>query len=576
MKSHGLVRGGDAETGGRALATTPSSMPILPRTRTRWLLATLASAALFACAPGDPESSSLGDGRGDARPAVAGGAAGKTADDVGAVAIRRLNAVEYDNTVMDLLGDSSHPASAFPPDDGAYGFTNIGQALTISPLLFEQYELSASRLAEKAITNPDIMICEPAADASDDCAARILAPFLKRAWRRRVAPSEVKALTAVVAKAIAEGVPFADAVQVAIEAALLSPNFLFHVETDPDPTQTAPHPLDDYELASRLSYFLWNTMPDDALFAFADVGKLSEPRVLERQVRRMLADSRASALIDNFASQWLLHGLDDSTPDPASFPTFDEDLRSSMAGETKAFVGSFLLGDQALPDMLDAGFTFLNARLAAHYGIGGVSGSEVVRVPLDAASHRGGLLTQASILTMTSVATRTSVVRRGEWVLSELLCSPPPAPPPNVPALPVAVSVGTMRQRLDEHRKDPACQSCHTQMDPIGFALEHYDALGRWRDTDQGSPIDATGKMASGRAFDGADELAKVVKSDPRFIDCVTRKLFTYALGRVPGSYDERRLKGLVAAFAKQGYRTKELVVNIIGSDAFRMRRGGN
>ncbi len=515
-------------------------------------------------------------GTSDGGPALEGGpdaGAGAVADDIGAVTIRRLNAAEYDNTVRDLLGDTSHPAAAFPPDDGAYGFTNIGEALSMSPLLVEQYDLSAARLAEKAASNPDIMICDA---ASDGCAGRILAPFLRRAWRRRVAPSEVEALTGIVSRTQGEGLPFADAMQVAFKAALLSPSFLFHVETDEGHADSAPHALDDYELASRLSYFLWSTMPDDALFAFADAGKLSDPRVLDRQVRRMLADPKATALLDNFATQWLLHSLGERTPDPAIFPTFDEELRLSMAGETKAFVGSFLFGEEPLPELLDARFTFLDARLAAHYGIAGVSGSELTRTPLAEGSHRGGLLTHASILTMTSVATRTSVVRRGEWVLSELLCSPPPPPPPDVPALPVTVSVGTMRQRLEEHRKNPACQSCHTQMDPIGFALEHYDALGRWRDTDQGQAIDATGKTPAGIAFDGAGELAKVIKDDPRFIDCATRKLFTYALGRVPGTYDERRLKGLVRAFAKDDYRTRDLISNIIDSDAFRMRRGGN
>jgi hypothetical protein len=545
-------------------------------TRKRWWPAALGAGALVACAASDPTGDGPSDGRADAgatAEASADAAASSAAADIGAVTIRRLNAVEYDNTVRDLLGDTSHPASAFPPDDGAYGFTNIGEALSISPLLLEQYQLSASRLAGKATSNPDIMICD---GATEGCAAQILAPFLRRAWRRRISPGEVDSLAAVVANAQSNGVTFPGAMQVAIEAALLSPSFLFRIETDPDATATTPHALDDYELANRLSYFLWSTMPDDALLAFADAGKLSDPRVLDRQVRRMLADSKATALIDNFISQWLLHAFDERTPDPATFPSFDEELRAAMAAETKAFASSFVFGEQRLPDMLDARFTFLNARLASHYGLDAVSGAELTRVALAEGSHRGGLLTHASILTMTSAATRTSVVRRGEWVLSELLCSPPPPPPPNVPALPVAVSVGTMRQKLDEHRKNPACQSCHTQMDPIGFALEHYDALGRWRDTDQGLAIDATGKMPTGQAFDGADELAKVIKNDPRFVDCATRKLFTYALGRVPGTFDERRLQGLVKAFARDDYRTKDLIVNIIGSDAFRMRRGGN
>ena len=547
--------------------------------RWRWrLLFGLAGGLVLACSTGDPG----GDDGSATTPAGTTGTSGgapasaTTSSDVGRVTIHRLNGVEYDNTVRDLLGDTSHPSSAFPADDGAYGFDNIADALSISPILFEQYDLSAERLATNAVQNADVMICDPTTAGASACAGQILGPFLNRAWRRRIAPDEVAALVAVVTNAIASGSPFADAMQVAIKAALLSPNFLFRVETNSTTGGAAPRALDDYELANRLSYFLWSTMPDDALFAFADARKLTDERVLARQVRRMLVDPKAHALIDNFASQWLLHTFDQAAPDATLFPSFDDALRASMRAETKAFVGSFVLGDQRLPDLFDANFSFLDARMAAHYGIAGVTGGEPVRVALDPGSHRGGLLTQASILTMTSVATRTSVVRRGEWVLSELLCSPPPPPPPNVPALPETVGTGTMRQRLEEHRKNPACASCHTQMDPIGFALEHYDALGRWRETDNGEPIDASGVLPGGAKIDGEVQLAQALEKDPRFIDCATRKLFAYALGRVPAPADERRIKGLVNAFAKDDFKTEELIVTIIASDAFRMRQDGN
>jgi Protein of unknown function (DUF1592)/Protein of unknown function (DUF1588)/Protein of unknown function (DUF1587)/Protein of unknown function (DUF1595)/Protein of unknown function (DUF1585) len=535
-------------------------------------------AAAVACSTGDPASpyapppahGGPDDGTGTSAP---GGPAG--ASDVGTLTVRRLNRAEYDNTVRDLLGETTRFSDTFPPDDGAEGFTNVADALSISPLLVERYEAAAEKLADTAVANPTIITCEPTPATGDACATEILSRFARRAWRRPVSTDEVARLVSVVHAAEATSLPFAAAIQVAIKTTLLSPSFLFRIELDADPTDPKPHALDDYELASRLSYFLWSSMPDDVLFAYAGAKKLSEPRVFDLEVRRMLADPKAKALIDNFASQWLLHTLAGATPDATIFPSFDDGLRASMGLETQAFLGSFLFGDQSLPDMLDARFSFLDARMAAHYGIKGVTSTEPVRVSLPAGSHRGGLLTHASVLTMTAVATRTSPVRRGEWVLSELLCSPPPPPPPGIPALSETISVGTMRERMEAHRKNPVCATCHTQMDPIGFALEHYDAVGRWRNTDQGQPIDASGVLPGGQAIDGATELAAAIKKDPRFERCATRKLYTYALGRVPEPFDAQRLAGLTATFAAGGHRTRDLIVDIVHSDAFRMRHGG-
>lgn len=553
----------------------------LIRSKTAWLVGALAGSALFACAVGDPVTRSSNAASGGDEPTTSAEAGSDASpetpaeSDPGSVTIRRLNAAEYNNTVRDLVGDTSQPASSFPPDDGAYGFTNIGDALNVSPLLMEKYELSASRLAALAIANPNILICQAAnAPEVSACATQILKPFVRRAWRRKVTAEEIENLAALVTGAFNQGVSFPESVRVAIKAALMSPNFLFRIEVDEHPEETGPHPINDYELASRLSYFLWSTMPDDALFEYADANKLSDPRILDRQVRRMLADPKAEALIDDFATEWLLHSLSEREPDAALFPSFDGDLRAAMAGETREFLRSFLFEDESLPDMFDANFSYLNERIATHYGIGGVNGSTLVRVSLPTNSHRGGILTHASLLTMTSLASRTSVVRRGAWILETLLCAPPPPPPPDVPPLPVKTTSGTQRERLDEHRKNPMCNSCHSQMDPLGFALEHYDAIGRWRSKDDGLPIDATGKLPTGETFDGAAELAQVLKADPRFVACATRKLFTYALGRVPASYDERRIASLVNAFAKDKYRMHNLIVNIIGSDAFRMRRG--
>jgi hypothetical protein len=392
-----------------------------------------------------------------------------------------------------------------------------------------------------------------------------------------VTDQEVSGLASLVGVATREGEPFVQGIQLAIKATLLSPHFLFRVEVDPDRMSSTPHRLSDYELANRLSYFVWSSMPDDALLASAESGTwASNPQELDAQLNRMLDDPKARALLDNFAAQWLIHTLPDAKPDATAFPDFDESLRAAMTDETKTFVGSFLLGDESLPDMLDAPYTFLNARLAAHYGIAGVTGTELVRVTVGPETHRGGLLSHASMLTMTAVATRTSPVRRGQWVLAELLCAAPPPPPADVPELPSTITAGTMRQIMEQHRASPSCAGCHTSMDPIGFALEHYDAVGRWRDADHGQPIDSAGVLPDGRAFDGAPSLAAVIKGDPRFGECATKKLFSYALGRSPRAIDGPRIVALARGFADARNRARALIISLVHNDAFRMRRGGD
>lgn len=495
---------------------------------------------------------------------------------MGSVTLRRLNRIEYDNTVRDLLGDRSRPALDFPADNGAEGFTNNADALTMSPLYVERLEEASRRLATNALANPEVVDCAPLAPGSLACAGKVLSRLAGRAFRRPVRPAELARLTALVEDAQVEGRSYEEALGMAITVILLSPSFLFRVETDAVPDDPTPHVLTDYELASRLSYFLWSSMPDDTLFAYAEAGRLSTPRVFEAQVERMLDDPKAKAIVDNFATDWLLHTMAETSPDTATFPEFDAELGRAMTDETKAFLESFLLGDQSLDGLFDAKYTFMNERLARHYGVTGPVGATLVRVPVDPKSHRGGLLTQASILTMTSIATRTSPVRRGEWVLSELLCTPPPPPPPDVPALAEKITAGTVRQRMEEHRKNPACASCHTQMDPIGFSLENFDALGRWRTHDDGVPIDATGTLPDGTAIDGPVDLANAIKKDPRFADCVTKKLYSYALGRSPRGYDAERLTALSRAFVAGKFKTRDLIRNIVRSDAFRMRRGGN
>lgn len=540
-------------------------------------LAVVAVLAMNACAE-DPSGTALRRNNGSSRPPGDDTSATNPPGDVGNVAIHRLNAAEYDNTIRDLIGDDSHPSASFPPDDGAGSFTNNADALTISPLLFESYEAAAEKLAAVAVTGPGrsrVITCDPAALGDEACATQSLTSFVKRAWRRPVTSDEIGRLVGLLAVAKSEGEGFDAGMTLAVKATLLSPSFLYRVEIDPDPTSGTPHALSDYEVASRLSYFLWSTMPDDALFAAADAGKLQTADDVEAQARRMLKDPRSRALLDNFASQWFMTRLANAAPSPDVFTGYDDDLKQAMAEETKQFVGSFLFEDRSFTDILDAKFSFVNERLAKLYGIPGVTGTSFVRTDLTQDSHRAGLLTQASFLTETSIATRTSPVRRGAWVLENLLCTQPPAPPPNVPALPATNATGTMRQRMEAHRSNPACSGCHTMMDPIGLAFEHFDGIGRWRDTDQGQPIDATGQLTNGATFDGAGQLADVIRNDARFTKCATRKFFSYSLGREPRDYDQTRLDALGADFAKQGYHASQLVIDIVRNDAFRKRRGG-
>jgi len=540
-------------------------MSLVSRSALPLLLLALAGAACSDSShTATPESGDAGD---------AGAPTPVASYDVGALGIHRLNSTEYDNTIRDLLGDDSKPSAAFPPDDGADSFTNIADALTISPLLFEAYESAAERLATGASSNPSIVTCEDT-QSTADCVEAVMSRFLPRAFRRPVTSAEIARYVQIALNVTAVGGSRTDGLQGAIQAVLLSPNFLFRIESDPKPGDTTPHLVNDYELASRLSYFLWSSMPDDVLFQYAKAGTLSHPDVFDRQLNRMLEDPKAQTLIDTFATPWLLHAFDDASPDASIYPEWSDELRADMRGETRAFLGSFLFQDQSFADILDARFTYMNARLATHYGIAGPSSTKLQRVTLQPGSHRGGLLTQASVLTMTSVSTRTSPVRRGEWVLAELLCAPPPPPPPGVPPLEATISVGTMRQRMDAHRKNPICATCHTQMDPIGFALEHYDGIGQWRDTDQGLPIDASGQLPGGLPIDGEMQLAAAIKSDPRFSRCATRKMFTFALGRVVQGFDEARLLDLTNRFGSGNYRLRALITDIVHTDAFRMRHG--
>lgn len=420
-----------------------------------------------------------------------------------------------------------------------------------------------------------IMVCEPDASAPDACLAAIAGTFGRRAYRRTLSDAEVAELVALAKSATDAGDSLEQGIRLMLQAMLVSPHFLFRVERDPDPASTTPHALSDFELASRLSYFLWSSMPDDTLLDLAEQGTLSDPATLRAQVERMLGDERAQALIENFAGQWLhLREIDEHVPDYNFFPDFDEPLRGSMAAEAKRYIAEFFFGNATMDQLLTADFSFVNDRLARHYGMDPVGSDELQRVSV-AGTERGGLLTQAGVLMVTSYATRTSPVKRGKWVLSQLLCEEPPPPPPNVPALPKEDSpTGSLRERMEAHRANPVCASCHAVMDPIGFGFENFDAVGSYRTVDtSGFAIDAAGELPDGATFEGARQLSDLLADDPRLPHCMAEQLLTYALGRGVEHYDDDDLEAVTNGFIAGGMHMRELITQLVLSDAFRMRR---
>ncbi|MBK9266704.1 MAG: DUF1592 domain-containing protein [Polyangiaceae bacterium] len=639
--------------------------------------------------------------------------AAPAASDPGRVTMHRLNRVEYNNTVRDLLGTSLQPAKDFPADDRGYGFDNISDVLSLSPLQVELYSRAAEDLAREAMNvpspsetahveaetlqgqvgaatgdqwnlwsggelpmthdfpssgeykisarvwgqqagpesvqmnlvvggsaigtfnvastsaNPEVVSAtakvtagtqvvsveflndyyDPDAGADRNliidwievegplgvvginpirqkivicdlnegvsCVRQVLEKFAERAFRRPASAAEIDRLVAIVDVAKAQGQTVDMGVEIALRAILSSPHFLFRPEMDPNPNSATPaHPLNDFELASRLSYFIWSSMPDEALFAAAREGKLQDPAEIEAQVDRMLQDPKADALIDNFAGQWLYtRALDDHQPDYYAFPMWDDDLRASMRQETKLFFREFLRSELPIPQMLTADFTYIDDRLATHYGLPS-PGADFTKVTIDDPQRRG-LLAQGSILTVTSFPTRTSPVKRGKWVLTQLLCSEPPAPPPGVEGLVTEeMPTGTIRQRLEKHRENPICASCHIEMDNLGFGLEQYDGIGSFRTDDNGFAIDASGELPGGKTFNGMPELSALLAQDPRFSHCVTEKMMTYALGRGIYPVDDVHLEHLVKLLSDRGQTFTDLIKLIATSEPFRMRRG--
>jgi hypothetical protein len=625
--------------------------------------------------------------------------AANTPPNVGRVTARRLNKTEYNNTIRDLLGVDFKPAEDFPADDVGYGFDNIGDVLSVSPLLLEKYLAATESILDQAIvvvqppkpgkatvgalrlpatisegeigglasfeegdyvlrarlggkqtgggtlrallrvegkdvkefavkgsaagdptvfetkvrlkpgtqrltvalvnpargaqlnvhglevegpfnppppTYPAVhtrLMAHKAGAAPREAAKEIVARFATKAFRRPLRAGEVEKPLAFFDASQKRGEQFELGVRAALYRVLMSPDFLFRIELDPAGVQEGTtYAVNDYELANRLSYFLWNSMPDDELFALAAKGELR--RNLVGQVQRMVKDPKSGSFLRNFCEQWLTLGkLDLVSPDPVLFPAFDKDLQQAMLRESDLFFEAIAREDRSILELLNANFTFVNEPLAKLYGIDGVTGDAFVRVK--APPHRGGVLTMAGVLALNSNATRTSPVKRGKFILEEILNAPPPPPPPNVPPLEDAKQLtGTLRQVMEQHRQNPICASCHQKMDPIGFAFENFDAVGAWRDKDAaGFVIDASGVLPDGKAFDGATGLKTVLETKKDlFVKCLANKMLTYALGRGLEYYDRSAVDQISGALAKNQYRFSALVLEIVQSDPFQKR----
>jgi Protein of unknown function (DUF1592)/Protein of unknown function (DUF1588)/Protein of unknown function (DUF1587)/Protein of unknown function (DUF1585)/Protein of unknown function (DUF1595)/Planctomycete cytochrome C len=501
----------------------------------------------------------------------------KLPKDPGRVTLHRLNRAEYNNTVRDLLGVHTHPADAFPADGaGGGGFDNNADTLFIPPLLMEQYLAAASEVLRVAPADR-LFTAKPSNElSSHDAAKQIIERFATRTFRRPVRDDEVDRYLHLFDTADARGDGFENSVRMMLKAALVSPQFLFRVEADHDTKE--PYPISDYELASRLSYFLWSSMPDDELFDLAGKGKLHEDEVLEQQVRRMLKDAKSQALAENFGGQWLTFRDLRTTaqPDRKRFREFTPAVRDAMYDESVLFVDSVFREDKSVLTLIDADYTYLNEALARHYGIPNVSGEDMRRVTLPD-HNRGGILGLGSILTVTSYPLRTSPVLRGKWVLEAVLGAPPPPPPADVPQLPKDDQLHdglTFRQRLEQHRADPTCAACHARMDPIGFGMENFDAVGRWRTQQAGKDVDAAGVLVTGETFSGPAELkmALLLKKDA-FTRNLTEKLLSYAIGRGLEYYDQPAVAQISQALAEQNDSATALVAGVVKSYPFRYRR---
>jgi len=498
--------------------------------------------------------------------------------DPGRKVIHRLNRTEYNNTVRDLLGVTIRPADNFPADGGGGGgFDNNADTLFIPPILMEKY-LDAADQVLKAAPADRLIVAKPIARVSKNTVAKkILEYHLPRAFRRPVGQEEFALYFTLFEKSLNKGDSFEDAIKLPLKAMLVSPNFLFR--TEEEKPMDGAHNVNDFELATRLSYFLWSSMPDDALFEQAYANKLHDPVVLETEVKRMLADKKSRAFAENFAGQWLgVNKLKTSVePDTRKFPEYTKKLRDSLYEEPIVFFQDLVRRDASLINLLDANYAMLNEDLAKHYGITGVTGPELRQVTLKDKS-RGGVFGMGAVLTLTSYPRRTSPVLRGKWVLEEILGTPAPPPPPNAAGLSSDDHTKdglSFRQRLEAHRSKPECAACHAKMDPIGFGLENFDAIGRWRDTIDKEKVDSSGEFAGGTKFKGPIELKTILlKQKDLFYRNVTEKMLAYALGRGLEYYDSPTVRHIETELGKADYHATKLVLEIVKSYPFQHRRG--
>ena len=512
--------------------------------------------------------------------------------DPGRVTVRRLNRAEYNNVVRDLMYVDFNPANDFPADDSGHGFDNIGDVLTVSPLLLEKYINAAEKIATKVIVKPESETGQGFDTLSNfqkeyfkypierhlrrRAAEAFLKTFLRRAYRREVTSSEINRLLVLVKRGSDNGGSFEDGLRLAVTAVLVSPNFLFRWELDGAPDNPKSiRQLNEYELASRLAFFLWRSMPDDRLLDFAKKGLLREN--IESEIKRMIRDSRSYGMVRDFTGQWLgLRNLDVYKPDKKIFPLFTADLKEDMRRETELLYAHVLKNNLNIKELISADYSFINDRLAAHYQIDNINGAHFRLVSLNNVQRRG-LLGHGSILTVTSDPNRTSPVKRGKFVLDNILGTPPLPPPPNVPELEVEQQEGeTLREQMIKHRSNVVCASCHKKMDPIGFAFENYDGIGRYRLTDNGEKIDTSGVLDTGESFKGINDLQNIIisKKLDLYVENLVRKMMVYALGRGLEFYDERVVGHIVKRLSAKGYQHDELVVSIVQSLPFDMKRG--
>jgi hypothetical protein len=491
----------------------------------------------------------------------------------GSSPLRRLTGAEYDNTVHDLLGDSTGPAKSFPPEELTLGFPNNADQQSVSDLLIEEYETAATTLATAAVANlPALLACNPTTQGEDTCVRGFLPTFGRKAYRRPLAEDEVDRLFALYAN-LKQASDFTTAVKMTLEAMFQSPHFLYRVEVP----GTAPvSKVSAYELASRLSFLLWSSMPDATLLDAAAANRLESSDSIRAQVERMLQDPRASRSVSTFFSYWL--DFDrlrrDDPKDTAMFPGFNATLIGLLRQEADAFTHDAFFNGGSLKTVLTASHSFMNKTLAQFYGVTGPTGDIFEKVELDP-TRRGGFLTLGGFLAGYAKINETAPVLRGLFVRERLLCDAPPPPPPNIPSLPPPSPTASVRERLAQHRTNAACAGCHTLMDPIGFGFEHYSAVGQWRDMDHGAPIDAHGEIVHSDIdgkFDGAIELATKLSQSKEAEACAVRQWFRYGYGRSESDLDQCTMLGLEKSFESSQGNWKDLVVALTLTDAFLYR----